>query len=98
MSYDIFGNQLQKGHCEVHPHVHEEYPCSLCYSESSQRLQQKRYMDSQEQQYYDDLTNYHREGWLEDNSILYRLIVKLESMVAKLKSIIRKRALKKCPV
>lgn len=33
MAYDIYGNTLRRGHCEVHPHVHEEYPCSLCYEE-----------------------------------------------------------------
>jgi hypothetical protein len=34
MSWDIYGNTLRKGYCEVHPHVQEEYPCSLCYAES----------------------------------------------------------------
>jgi len=33
MSFDIYGNNLRKGYCEVHPNVHEEYPCSLCYAE-----------------------------------------------------------------
>lgn len=33
MAYDIYGNNLRPGHCEVHPHVHEEYPCSLCLME-----------------------------------------------------------------
>ena len=33
MSYDIYGEILRKGHCEVHPHVHEEYPCSFCMAE-----------------------------------------------------------------
>lgn len=35
MSWDIYGNPLQRGHCEVHPHVHEEYPCSVCISEKA---------------------------------------------------------------
>lgn len=39
MSWDIYGNPLQRGHCEVHPHVHEEYPCSLCMSERGQTQQ-----------------------------------------------------------
>ena len=39
MSWDIFGNPLQRGHCEVHPHVHEEYPCSVCISEKRQHDQ-----------------------------------------------------------
>ncbi|MFQ2854319.1 hypothetical protein ACK3YO_12635 [Aeromonas caviae] len=33
MSWDIYGNPLPRGHCEVHPHVHEEYPCSMCLTE-----------------------------------------------------------------
>lgn len=39
MSYDIWGNPLPRGHCEVHPHVHEEYPCSVCMAEKNQREQ-----------------------------------------------------------
>lgn len=30
MSFDIHGNPLRRGHCEVHPHVAEEYPCFIC--------------------------------------------------------------------
>lgn len=30
LSWDIYGNQLTQGHCEVHPHVGEEYPCFVC--------------------------------------------------------------------
>ena len=33
MAWDIHGNQLRKGYCEVHPHIGEEYPCSLCQME-----------------------------------------------------------------
>lgn len=37
MSFDIYGNNLRSGHCEVHPHVHESYPCSACMQESRSR-------------------------------------------------------------
>ena len=37
MSFDIFGQPLKRGHCEAHPHVNEEWPCSLCLMESEQR-------------------------------------------------------------
>ena len=30
MAFDIYGERLRPGHCEVHPHAHEEYPCSIC--------------------------------------------------------------------
>lgn len=33
MSWDIYGNPLRRGYCEVHPNVHEEYPCSICMAE-----------------------------------------------------------------
>ena len=42
MSWDIYGNPLQRGHCEVHPHVHEEYPCSVCLSERRQHDEANR--------------------------------------------------------
>ncbi len=38
MSHDIYGGSLRRGHCEVHPHVHESYPCSVCL-ETDHRLQ-----------------------------------------------------------
>lgn len=28
--YDIYGDRLLKGHCEVHPWVPEVYPCESC--------------------------------------------------------------------
>lgn len=33
MAYDIYGNRLERGHCEVHPWVHHDYPCSRCEEE-----------------------------------------------------------------
>ena len=30
MAFDIYGNGLIPGYCEVHPQVNEEYPCLLC--------------------------------------------------------------------
>ncbi|MFA5630306.1 MAG: hypothetical protein WC997_02240 [Porticoccaceae bacterium] len=46
MSFDIYGNPLARGHCEVHPHVHEEYPCSVCISEKQSHYQQQNYQCS----------------------------------------------------
>ena len=50
MGYDIYGNNLRNGHCEVHPNVHEEYPCSVCISEWEKSAAEKR---TQEPQYCD---------------------------------------------
>jgi hypothetical protein len=30
VSYDIYGNRLRSGYCEVHPNVPESFPCSQC--------------------------------------------------------------------
>ena len=58
MSYDIYGNDLRRGHCEVHPWVHEEYPCSVCCSENDERQRQQ----SQEEEMRRELENdYHEE-------------------------------------
>lgn len=39
MGFDIYGNRLRVGHCEVHPHVHQEYPCDVCLSERRSKPQ-----------------------------------------------------------
>jgi len=52
MSYDIYGNNLQAGHCEVHPHVHEEYPCSSCVLEMQRYDAQSWYDQSAETEHY----------------------------------------------
>ena len=43
MSWDIYGEPLRRGHCEVHPHVHEEYPCSVCIADKRSSDQQGGY-------------------------------------------------------
>jgi len=43
MAYDIFGNNLRRGYCEVHPHVAEEYTCCMCMMESKQINNQRMY-------------------------------------------------------
>ena len=30
MAFDLYGNALRLGHCEVHPDVAETYPCWYC--------------------------------------------------------------------
>lgn len=36
MAWDIYGQPLRRGHCEVHPHIAEPWPCPLCLSEHQQ--------------------------------------------------------------
>lgn len=42
MAWDIHGNPLKRGYCEVHSWVAEEYPCSLCMLEDQKRDFQKQ--------------------------------------------------------
>lgn len=42
MAFDIFGNRLRPGYCEVHPDIAEEYPCSLCTENRQQDERQSR--------------------------------------------------------
>ena len=36
MAWDIYGNPLKAGHCEVHPEVPIPWPCHLCLAENAQ--------------------------------------------------------------
>lgn len=45
MPYDIYGEHLQRGHCEVHPWVHEEYPCGICCSEMERTRRERAEAD-----------------------------------------------------
>lgn len=42
MAYDIYGNNLRRGFCEIHPYVEQEYPCSICYQETEDRKRKER--------------------------------------------------------
>lgn len=59
MAFDIYGERLERGHCEVHPHVHEEYPCSVCISSKRQKERQKsdEYYKQQLENYIVELRN-----------------------------------------
>ena len=37
MAFDIYGNYLRPGHCEVHPEVPELFPCYRCIEEGRER-------------------------------------------------------------
>jgi len=43
MSFDIYGNRLERGFCEVHPHVRQEYPCDLCMNERQRQTVRASY-------------------------------------------------------
>lgn len=51
MAWDIYGNNLREGFCEVHPHVNEYYPCSICYDEIQKEEDRRREHDRQKADY-----------------------------------------------
>ena len=90
MSYDIYGNNLKRGHCEVHPQVGEDYPCSLCYAEDNNRnmnkqqnSQEQKYYKQQEKEYYEAQEHGHYEALTKKNNFLYPLLCLLAAFLAK---------------
>lgn len=47
MSYDIYGNDLKEGYCEVHPNVPEYYPCYICCQEIDRENQMQQHKNEQ---------------------------------------------------
>lgn len=52
MAYDIYGNDLRRGYCEVHPHVHQEYPCDICCGDIEQNNRQNEQRQQMQKDYY----------------------------------------------
>lgn len=75
MRYDIYGQNLASGHCEVHPWVGETYPCSLCYAESMLKHdpRQKEYK-SVEAEHQAEMERAHFEELVRQNNLLYRML------------------------
>lgn len=62
MAWDIYGNNLREGFCEVHPHVNEYYPCWICRDEIQKEEDRKREYDMQRADYNKDMENeYYKE-------------------------------------
>lgn len=95
MAYDIYGESLRKGHCEVHPHVHEEYPCSLCYAEGKRT---DHYAAQQQREYYAEMQKHYEDEWMKDNSWQYRILTKLQSLLNRVIDYKRTKLLKRCHV
>lgn len=87
MSYDIYGNNLKRGHCEVHPQVAEEYPCSLCYEQDKSRNRNKQqYNDidrQQEKEYYEAMEREHFGEFAKKNNFLYSMLCFIANLLAK---------------
>lgn len=56
MPYDIFGDRLEHGHCEVHPWVNVEYPCHVCVDgrrQHEQELAMRDQYEAEAQEHYE---------------------------------------------
>ena len=53
MSYDIYGQSLRRGHCEVHPEMHQEYPCDICIGNERESYEDTVSRDHYEQEMYE---------------------------------------------
>ena len=104
MAYDIYGQKLASGHCEVHPRVGETYPCSLCYAESIPKHdpRQKEY-ERAEAEYYAEMERAHYEELARKNNLLYCMLCyvalsvsKLNERVQKYKGKMLSRVVQKC--
>lgn len=65
MAYDIYGQNLAPGACEVHPHINQEYPCSQCLADKD-AAQRRKYPEPD----YKDVRIRELEAfvdWLDEN-------------------------------
>ena len=91
MAYDIYGNNLASGHCEVHPWVGESYPCSLCYAENNSKQQRQPDYDTRaEAEYYAEMERVHYEELARKNNLLYRMLCYVALAVSKLNERVQK--------
>ena len=96
MTYDIYGQNLASGYCEVHPWVRESYPCSLCYAESNDRKQRQPDYDTRaEAEYYAEMERAHYEDIAKKNNWLYRMLCSVSSWVDKFNDWLQKYKEKK---
>ncbi len=58
----LLSKYLRPGHCEVHPHVHECYPCSVCLEEARER---DRYEAEYAEHCREEYAEYCREQYAE---------------------------------
>lgn len=66
MSFDIYGQRLERGHCEVHPWVHEEYPCPVCLQESAKERYRRTEYDKAMTEQYDEYCREQLAEYIQD--------------------------------
>ena len=91
MAYDIYGQKLASGHCEVHPWVGESYPCSLCYAESKPKYDPiQKYIERAEAEHYAEMERAHYEEMVRQNNLLYRMLCYVALTVSRLNERLQK--------
>jgi len=55
MAFDIYGNRLRRGHCEVHPDISEPYPCYLCYQEQLEKRHRRAMEEEYRREYEEEM-------------------------------------------
>jgi hypothetical protein len=57
--YDIYGEPLLIGHCEVHPWMAIEYPCPQCFADDERRRNhekaEREYWEKIEREYWEEV-------------------------------------------
>jgi len=77
MAFDIYGEDLKRGHCEVHPWIGEEYPCSLCYANDEKSKREKtEYNKAMSEMYEEEMKRQEKEYYesIARKNPLYRLL------------------------
>ncbi len=55
MEFDIYGNPLRRGHCEVHPNMLGEYPCTMCIQEKQLADDEWDHRDTRQRDYEEEM-------------------------------------------
>lgn len=91
MAYDIYGNHLHNGNCEVHPWITEEYPCYVCRQQDLETQRQRK----MEKQMYDDMQKdilaHEQNEFAKNNSQEYCTLLEKEDELKSLLTEIRIR-------
>ncbi|MFY8160466.1 MAG: hypothetical protein ACOVNU_03990 [Candidatus Kapaibacteriota bacterium] len=66
MSYDVYGGNLRKGYCEVHPDMSQEYPCDICLRDANDRFKKAQELKKQEADYWKSLEEERMQIWYKE--------------------------------
>lgn len=91
MVYDIYGNRLRKGYCEVHPNVPEIYPCFRCECEYQNKVDAMWHHKQMQKEYDETILKEYIIDYSKKNSRLYRFLLLIERRINNLTFLINKK-------